>query len=149
MSEIINNIFFWSNVIVLGILIWIWIRWNRYKAKVRKEIETEIRKDSLKRSKSIIRGSVNEEILPLFSEFPYKISDLKLFGNPIDYVVFDGMSEFRDGNREKEISIIVADLKTGKASKTPVQNAIKRAIESGRIRFEEWRVDENNKLNIK
>lgn len=107
------------------------------------------REDAIKRSKANIRGTVSEELVPMFEGFPYNTGDLKLYGKPIDYIVFDGMSEFRDENKEKEITIVFADLKTGKAVKTPVQKAIQNAIESGRIRFEEWRIDENNKLKIK
>jgi predicted Holliday junction resolvase-like endonuclease len=107
------------------------------------------RQDAIKRSKANIRGIVSEELVPMFEGFPYSTGDLKLYGKPIDYIVFDGMSEFRDENKEKEITIVFADLKTGKAVKTPVQKAIQKAIEEGRIRFEEWRIDENNKLKIK
>lgn len=118
------------------------------KNKHKKEIETS-RKDAIKRSKSVIRAAISEDIIPLFPDFPYDLSDLKLFGKPIDYIVFDGMSEFRDGNKDKEITIVMADLKTGNAVKTPVQKAIMKAIQDGKIRFEEWRIDENNKLIVK
>lgn len=146
--QYLDNILFWL-CILLAILNFLSLR---IRILEKKEYEKEldvVRKDSIKRSKSIIRATVNEEILPLFSEFPYQIGDLKLFGKPIDYIVFEGMNEFRDGNKDKEITIVFADVKTGNAVKTPVQKAIMKALENGRIRFEEWRVDENNKLIIK
>lgn len=118
------------------------------KGKHKKEI-AKVRKDSVTRSKSVIRASISEDLIPLFPEFPYALSDLKLFSKPVDYIVFEGMSEFRDGNKEKDINIVFADLKTGNAVKTPVQKQIMKAIQEGRIRFEEWRLDEQNKLKIK
>ncbi|GEM_PF-1572445 len=121
---------------------------DRIRKRHKGELEIA-RQTAIKQSKTTIRAQVSEEVLPLFSEFPYNIGDLKLFGKPIDYVCFEGMNEFRDGNKEKEITIIFADVKTGKAVKSPVQRAIKNAIDNGRIRFEEWRIDENNKLKIK
>ncbi len=113
----------------------------------KKELE-EARADAIKRSKRVIRAKVSEDLIPLFPGFPYELADLKLFSQPIDYIVFEGMSEFRDGNKAKELTIILADLKTGNAVKTPVQKEIMKAIDAGRIRFEEWRVDENNNLTI-
>ena len=148
MHEIIYNRWFWLAVFNTGALIYIGYRYARLKEKF-KEWELKTRMDAIKRSKTVIRATSMENVVPLLEGFPYQIGDMKLFGQPIDYVVFDGMNEYRDSNKEKEITIILADLKTGKAVKTPVQKAIQNAIENGRVRFEEWRVDENNKLIIR
>lgn len=113
-----------------------------------KELE-EARKDAVKKSKSVTRGHVSEQIIPVLDGFPYLLSDCKFSGAPFDYTVFDGMSDFRDGDKNKEISVIFADVKTGNSRRTPVQNAIKKAIEAGRVRYEQWEVNENNQLNLK
>lgn len=110
--------------------------------------EQQARKESVKKSKEVIRGQVTEQLVPVLPGFPYNFSDVKFFGQPFDYVIFDGMTEFRDGNKEKEINIIFADVKTGSSVYSPVQNAIKKAITSGRIKVETFKVTDNQ-LNIK
>lgn len=133
--------------LIICALISMWIILDM-RAKHLESIE-RAKKDSVQKSKTVIRAFATESIVPVLDGFPYCISDLQLFGQPLDYAVFDGMTEFRDGNKEKEITIVFADVKTGNAKKNPVQNAIVKAIQNGRVRFEEWRIDENNKLTIK
>ena len=106
------------------------------------------RAEAIMQSKAVTRGQVTEHMLPLFPGFPYTMSDVKFSAQPIDYLVFEGMSTFRDG-KEAEISIILADVKVGSAQRTKVQNAIKKAVEEGRVRFETWTVDKDNKIKIK
>jgi predicted Holliday junction resolvase-like endonuclease len=68
-------------------------------------------------------------------------------GQPIDYIVFKGMSDVRD-LENGEISIIFADVKVNTSRNTKVQNAIKEAVKAGRVRFETWHV-KDGKLHIK
>lgn len=100
-------------------------------------------KEALQKSRNVVRGQVAEELLPLFPDFPYVLSDCKFIGRPIDYIVFEGMSDKRD-TKEGEITIVLADVKVNKSTRNPVQNAIKRAVEAGRIRFETWQVVDGN-----
>jgi len=117
------------------------------KNKQKKEIELA-RASSIKTSKAVIRGKIAEEFIPLFPDFPYSMGDCKFVGMPIDYLVFDGMSAVRNGE-DVPITIILSDVKTNTAQRSKIQNAIKKAAEEGRIRFETWKVDENKKLIIK
>ena len=107
----------------------------------------EERADAIKKSKAVIRGQFSEHMIPLFPDFPYSASDCKFSGQPIDYIVFNNMNSLRDG-KEAPVDIIFADVKVGKAQRTKVQNAIKKAVEQGRVRWETWRIDENNKIII-
>jgi predicted Holliday junction resolvase-like endonuclease len=101
---------------------------------------------ALKSSRNTIRGKVSEEIIPLLPDFPYKIEDCKFFGMPADYIIFDGMNEFRDGNKEKEISIIFTDIKYNTAVLSPVQKQIKKAIEEGRVSWETIKLNKDFKI---
>lgn len=112
-----------------------------------KEIK-RAREESIRMSKSTIRGLINEEFIPLFPDFPYELSDCKFSGQPIDYIVFDGMSKLRDGDKLSKINIIIADVKVNNSKETMIQLAIKNAIENDRIRFETWNI-KNNKIIIK
>jgi predicted Holliday junction resolvase-like endonuclease len=130
------------NIIILGLVYIIY----RMRIKGISDIE-KARKDSLQRSKSVIRGKVSEEFIPLFPDFPYELSDCKFSGQPIDFIVFKNMSKVRDGE-DAEIEIIIADVKVNKSKRTKVQNAIKKAIEDKNFRFETWQIDENKKINL-
>lgn len=105
------------------------------------------RSDAIKQSKAVIRGKVSEEFIPLFPDFPYNLSDCKFSGQPIDYLIFNGMSNVRDDSIG-EIEIIFADVKVNSATKTKVQRAIENAIKEGRVRFETWNI-KDNKIIIK
>lgn len=114
-----------------------------YKEKLEK-----ISKEAVAKSKAVIRGQVAEEIVPMFKNFPYTLSDLKFFGQPLDYIVFENMSAVRDGI-DKEITIVFADVKSNTARNSKVQNAIKKAIANKNIRFENWNIDLEGNLKIK
>lgn len=99
------------------------------------ELERAV-KDSVNKSRSILRGKTTEQLVPLTEEFLKEFipSDAKFLGSPIDYVIFSGAGSVTDGE-EKDIEIIFMDIKTGKARLTKVQRAIKKAVEEKRIRW--------------
>lgn len=99
------------------------------------ELEKAV-KDSVNKSRSILRGKTTEQLVPLTEEFlkEFVPSDAKFLGSPIDYVIFSGAGSITDGE-EKDIEIIFMDIKTGKARLTKVQRAIKKAVEEKRIRW--------------
>jgi predicted Holliday junction resolvase-like endonuclease len=119
---------------------------KKEQAETLENFNTRINK-ALQRSKNVLRGQVAEELLPLFSEFEHNLSDCKFMGQPIDYVVFKGMSDVRD-LESGEISVIFADVKVNTSRTTKVQNAIREAIKAGRISFETWHV-KDGKLRVK
>lgn len=101
-------------------------------------IKTQVEKaraDSVKRQRSILKGQAMEQLAP-FIHPDYQVKDYKFMGDPIDYVIFSGMSEKKD-----EIKIIFMDIKTGTARLTKIQKQIKQAIEEGRFTFEVFRPD--------
>lgn len=87
----------------------------------------ENRKNAVTTSRSVLKGKISEEIVPLLPDFPYQISDCKFFGSPVDFVIFDGMSNGTINN------IIFMDVKTGKASLSPIQRKIRDAVNEGRL----------------
>jgi predicted Holliday junction resolvase-like endonuclease len=99
------------------------------------ELERAV-KDSVNKSRSILRGKTTEQLVPLTEEFlkEFVPSDAKFLGSPIDYIIFSGAGSITDGE-DKEIEIVFMDIKTGKAKLTKVQRAIKKAVEEKRIRW--------------
>lgn len=137
--------------VIIVILVYIlYLTYDTMKSnnKYYKEKLEKVSKEAIAKSKAVIRGQVAEEIVPMFKNFPYTLSDLKFFGQPLDYIVFENMSAVRDG-KEEEITIIFADVKSNTARNSKVQNAIKKAIVNKNIRFENWNIDLEGNLKIK
>lgn len=99
-------------------------------------------KRSVNTSRAVLKGKMAEQLAPIMPEFQYLPSDAKFLGDPVDYVVFDGYSDFRDGEgRAEDIEVVLIDIKSGGARLTKGQQAIAQAIAQGRVRFETIRID--------
>jgi predicted Holliday junction resolvase-like endonuclease len=99
------------------------------------ECTNEIRKDSVNRSRSTLKGRISEQMAPLLPEFPYSPADARFIGNPIDFVVFDGYTKVKD-EKGDTISVVLVEVKKGKGKLTREESLIKKAVEEGRI---SWR----------
>ncbi len=105
------------------------------------EIQRAVKK-SLNTSRATIKGRVAEQFAPLLPEFEYLPSDAKFLGDPVDYVIFDGYTDWRDGNLPSDaIEVILMDIKSGQARLSQGQLAIAEAIKHGRVRFETLRIN--------
>ncbi len=94
-------------------------------------------KKSLNTSRATIKGRIAEQFAPMLPEFEYLPSDAKFLGDPVDYVIFDGYTEWRDGNLAAEdIEVVLMDIKSGQARLSKGQLAIEQAVKQGRVRFE-------------
>ncbi|MDQ8935224.1 Holliday junction resolvase-like protein [Acinetobacter rudis] len=103
---------------------------------------TKARKSSVNTSRAVLKGKMAEQLAPLLPEFQYLPSDAKFLGDPVDYIVFDGYSDFRDGDGYAEdIDVIFIDIKSGGARLSKGQQAIAEAIAQGRVRFETLRIN--------
>ena len=99
-------------------------------------------KRSVNTSRAVLKGKMAEQLAPIMPEFQYLPSDAKFLGDPVDYVVFDGYTDFRDGEGAAEdIEVVLIDIKSGGARLTKGQQAIARSIQEGRVRFETVRID--------
>lgn len=81
---------------------------RKQKSVLLEEMKTEKEK-AVKKSQSVRSGKTLEHIIPFFPDFDYNPSDVRFMGAPIDFVVFDGLSE----GTLKEVVFI--ELKTGKS----------------------------------
>jgi predicted Holliday junction resolvase-like endonuclease len=86
------------------------------------------------KQRAVIKGQLAEQIYPISTNCPYHLSDMRFMGMPIDYIIFDGYTETKDGDGFIR-KIIFADVKTGSARLSPHQRSIRDAVESGRV---EW-----------
>lgn len=102
----------------------------------------QAKKRSVNTSRAVLKGKMAEQFAPLFPEFDYMPSDAKFLGDPVDYVVFSGYSEFREGLKHAdELEVVFIDIKSGQARLSKGQHAIAQAIAQGRVRFETIRID--------
>ena len=99
------------------------------------ECTNAIRKDSVNRSRSTLKGRISEQMAPLLPEFPYSPADARFIGNPIDFVVFDGYTKVKDEGGDS-ISIVLVEVKKGKGKLTREESLIKRAVEEGRVSWQ-------------
>lgn len=103
---------------------------------------TAAQKRSVNTSRAVLKGKMAEQLAPIMPEFQYLPSDAKFMGDPIDYVVFDGYTDFRDGEGSADdIEVVLIDIKSGGARLTKGQQAIAQAVREGRVRFETIRID--------
>lgn len=111
------------------------------ETRMKKE-EKRIREDAISKSRSTIRGQAVEKYISLDDSFKkYNPSDARFLGSPVDYVIFNGVSDVLDGKKDVEVSISLVDVKTNKATLSKGQQKIKEAIEAGRVNWETIHLD--------
>ena len=104
----------------------------------------EAKKRSVNTSRAVLKGKMAEQFAPLFPEFHYLPSDAKFLGDPVDYVIFDGYTDFPHGDGcAEDINLNLIDIKRGQARISKGQQAIAQAIAAGRVRFETVHIDFN------
>ncbi|MFN3897086.1 MAG: Holliday junction resolvase-like protein [Acinetobacter junii] len=107
-----------------------------------KQALLDAQKRSVNTSRAVLKGKMAEQFAPILPEFQYLPSDAKFLGDPVDYVVFDGYTDFRDGDgTADDIEVILLDIKSGGARLSKGQQAIAQAVREGRVRFETLRID--------
>ncbi len=96
------------------------------------------RSDAVRRSQSVILGSVYEKILPFLPGFPYSPKDMVFIGKGFDYLVLDGIS---DGNLKR---VVFLEVKTGTSKLNANERQVRSVVESRKVAFEEYRADAPN-----
>jgi len=115
---------------------------EKYRADLERwkvEAESGIRKDSVNRARSTLKGKIAEQMAPVLSEFPFNPADARFIGSPVDYVIFDGLTDVAD-DKKKEIRIVFMDVKSGNAVLTRTQRVIRQAVMDKKIAWETFRV---------
>ena len=110
----------------------------RYRAELERwkaESTAEIRKDSVNRSRSTLKGRIAEQMAPLLPAFGYLPADARFIGSPVDYIIFDGLSSVAD-EKGSDIRIVFMDVKHGSATLSWTQRVIKKAVEAHAVSWE-------------
>ncbi len=101
--------------------------------KWKDEYEKKIRKDAASKSRSTLTGKITEHFIPYLPDFPYNPQDARFMGAPIDFIVFDGMSE----GELKEV--ILVEVKTNKGSLSKRERQLRDVVNEGRVKWTQVR----------
>jgi predicted Holliday junction resolvase-like endonuclease len=123
---------------VLGALagggsVWL-VSYLLFRLRLRRAV-SEAGERALSSSRRVLKGQAAEQLAPLTGGFDYLPNDSRFLGSPIDYVVFDGLSE-----DSAEVEIVFVEVKTGRSRLTPREARVKEAVQAGRVRWHELRM---------
>ncbi len=124
-------------IVAVGIIVWLAVTGVSYRAhhKHTDADLTSARADAVSRSRSVVSGNVQEHLAPLFPEFLQRFNprDAIFLGKPLDFVVFDGLSESEDTDVRR---VVFVEVKTGRASLSKRERRVRDAVEAGRVGYE-------------
>jgi predicted Holliday junction resolvase-like endonuclease len=86
-----------------------------------------VRWDAVQRSQAVTAGKVLEQLVPYLPEFAFNPKDARFLGSPVDFVVFDGLSE--GAVRQ----VIFVEVKTGNAELSRRERQVRDAVEARRV----------------
>lgn len=98
-----------------------------------KERELNMTKRPQLTAKAVNIGFILERIAPTFDSFPFEHNDCRSLFDPIDYIIFEGLS--KKGVVDK---IIFTDIKTGAARLKNNQKEIKNLIQEKKVDFKTY-----------
>ena len=127
--EIIGIIALLVIILFIGYLIGGYITKKRFEEKI-----PSLREDAIKQSRAVLGGQFSEQISPYFPDFPFKPTEARFIGKPIDFVVFKGMDE------KKIDEVVFVEVKSGQSTLSGVQKTLKSAVENKKISWHEYKV---------
>jgi predicted Holliday junction resolvase-like endonuclease len=92
------------------------------------------RSDAIRQSKAVVTGQVYEQLVPYLPEFKFNPRDAHFLGKPVDFIVFDGLSD-NDLRR-----VVLVEIKTGSAGLTARERSVRDAVRSGKVEWAEIRM---------
>jgi predicted Holliday junction resolvase-like endonuclease len=106
----------------------------RARIKQRKEALRDNRermtKGARRTAEAVNLGMIVEKIVPSFPSFAYEAGDCRAMFEPIDYLIFSGLSK-----RNRVEALYFVDVKSGNARLSGSQQSIKKAVENGMVQF--------------
>ena len=118
-------------ILFVGYLIGKYITQKKFEEKI-----PGLRETAIKQSRAVLSGQFSEQIAPYLPDFPYKPTEARFIGKPIDFVIFKGMDQ-------KEINeIVFVEVKSGQSQQSKVEKTLKSAVESKNVSWHEYKVPE-------
>lgn len=104
------------------------------------ERKKEAAKKSSDGARNTLRGQLLQQFAPVLKG-DYNLFDYRFLGDFADYVIIDGYTDVKDGKAKDIRDIIFVEIKTGESKLSKHQQAVKRAIEEGRVKWGEVKLD--------
>ncbi len=107
--------------------------------RIRRWKETELQKEiekALERQRSVVKGKISEQLVPFLSDELGTPSDARFIGDPVDYVVFDGLSRGDD----QKVSVKFVEVKTSGSKLNDRESRVRDAVIDKRVEWKEIRV---------
>ena len=95
---------------------------------------SSLRSDAIKRSRSVIGGQLAEQVAPFLPGFPCNPGDVRFVGKPVDFVAFSGLTE-----KGRIDEIVLIEVKTGESALNEREKEVRKAVQEGRVRYEQWK----------
>ena len=102
------------------------------------EVQALIRdanKAAVMRSRATLLGKLLERVAPCFRRFAYDPRDMRCICDPMDYVLFHGLTVERKVNQ-----ITFIEVKSGRSGLSGVQRSVRDTVERGRVDTEVWEI---------
>ena len=129
--ELIVVIVFLILIFFIGYLIGKYITQHKLKEKI-----PEIREDAIKHSRAVLSGQFSEQIAPYLPDFPYKPTEARFIGKPIDFIVFKGMDE------KKIDEVVFVEVKSGQSQLSGVERSLRNTLQNKNVSWHEYKVPE-------
>jgi len=130
------DIFIIILIAILAVILTYFITRITFEQKFRRwqEVEVESRKkavqDGINKSRAVLGGKFTEQMVPYLPEFKYDPTEARFLGSPVDLIVFPGLAQ------GKPREIVIMEIKTGSSQLSPLENKIRKLVESGMVRWE-------------
>ena len=121
-------------VLFIGYIIGKYVAGKQHQDKI-----PEIRETAIKQSRAVLSGQFSEQLAPYMPDFPYKPTEARFIGKPVDFIVFKGMDE---KNIEE---VVFVEVKTGQSQLSSVEKSLKSAVENKNISWNEYRSRDSKK----
>lgn len=95
------------------------------------------RQDAIAKSRAVLSGNFSEQLAPYMPDFPFKATEVRFLGKPIDFIAFNGLDE------KNVREVVFVEVKSGKAQLNKTEKSLRDAIKKKKVRFEEYRVPDD------
>lgn len=127
--ETILTVLFIFIAALIGAVIGAWVAHKKFEEKI-----PQLRQEAVEKSRQVLAGQFSEQLAPYLPDFPYKPTEARFIGKPIDFIVFKGLDE------KATEEVIFVEVKSGKAKTSPTEKKLKETIEAKKVKWEEYRV---------
>jgi predicted Holliday junction resolvase-like endonuclease len=128
-----------GSVVALAIVLFRYGRYMESHPYTQKALD-QAREQPSKLSAATRLGRTVEHLAPFTPEFGFNPRDARFFGDPIDYIVFDGLDE---GVLR---GIWFVEVKSGAKSLSPRQRQVRRTVDAGEAQFRTLHLREGAEL---